>query len=175
MEIKTLSNQWKKKLQTLINPCDRRLAIIGVGNVLRGDDAVGVRIVEELQKCNGHHDNVLFLNGGTSPESTTGLLRRFAPQTVLIIDAVDGECDAGTIALLNLNNSIIVPTASTHAPSLKIFASYLFSEFASDVYLLGIQPLHTALMTPLSEEVAERLNEIVDYLQSVILNYYDAP
>ncbi len=64
-----------------------RTAILGIGQELRGDDALGLEIARRLQKKLSGREDVLILLAGPAPENFTGALRRFAPQRVILVDA----------------------------------------------------------------------------------------
>jgi hydrogenase 3 maturation protease len=63
-----------------------RVAVVGVGHELRGDDAAGVIAARLLKAVLADDDPVLVVEGGSAPENHTGPLRRFAPDLVLLVD-----------------------------------------------------------------------------------------
>jgi hydrogenase 3 maturation protease len=81
-----------------------RIAILGIGNELNGDDAAGLwcaRSFAALARCGerfGNKERVLIIEAGPSPESFGGPLRRFAPDLVLLVDAAEMGERLGTIA-----------------------------------------------------------------------------
>lgn len=157
---------WQAQLQAILNQKTKRLAIIGIGHELRGDDAVGVMIARQLQEQLQERDNLLILDAGVAPENITGQLRRFKPDIVLLIDAVDTGQDAGMIAMIDLDSKLVERVASTHTISLRLFADYLQTEFGCAVYLLGIQPMYTIFQQPLSSSVQSSIQNIVFYYLS---------
>ena len=64
-----------------------KLAILGVGSELRGDDIAGMVAAEIIQKAN--HKNITVFLGATAPENLTGEIKKFNPSHLLIIDAAD--------------------------------------------------------------------------------------
>ncbi len=62
-------------------------AVIGIGNPLRGDDGVGPRVVEELQRRT-LPENVSLLDGGTGGLGLLSLLEN-GWQRVILVDAAD--------------------------------------------------------------------------------------
>ncbi|HNW14358.1 MAG TPA: hydrogenase maturation protease, partial [Anaerolineaceae bacterium] len=71
-----------------------------MGAELNGDDAVGLRVADRLASLVGQQENLLVLNGGSLPESTSGALRRFHSTLVLFVDAADLGKTAGAIEVL---------------------------------------------------------------------------
>jgi hydrogenase maturation protease HycI len=133
---------------------------VGIGHELRGDDAVGVTIVRRLQETCSGRDSLLLLDAGSAPENCTGTLRRFMPDTVLFIDAVDIKQPSDNIQMIDLEN-IYAVAASTHTLSLNLIADFLKQEIGCDVLLLGIQTLQNELDTPLSADVQTSVDAIV--------------
>lgn len=152
---------WQEQLRTILTAKTKRIAIIGVGHELRGDDAVGVLIVRQLEKHLEQADNLLLVDAGVAPENVTGQLRRFAPDIVLLIDAVDMQAKAGTVAMVNLDTEIIEVAGSTHTLSLRLFANYVQVELQCAVYLLGIQALSIGLGQTLTSSVQISMQSIV--------------
>ncbi len=148
-----LDKSWQGQLQAILNQKTKRLAVVGIGHELRGDDAVGVMIARQLQEQVQERDNLLILDAGVAPENITGQLRRFMPDIVLLIDAVDTGQDAGMIAMIDLDSKLVERVASTHTISLRLFADYLQIEFGCAVYLLGIQAMQISLNHALSSPV----------------------
>lgn len=158
---------WKNYLQTILNQKTKRIAVVGVGHELRGDDAAGIHIIHQLQSNLPPTDNLLLLEAGPAPENLTGQLRRFAPHTVLLIDAVDMGQPSGMIQYINLEDKIIESVSSTHSISLRLFATYIKAEFNCDVHLMGIQAEQTILDTPISASVQSSADHII---QSVLVS-----
>jgi len=136
-----LSISWSECLsQRLDKPEDcPRLAILGIGNELHGDDAAGIMVARGLQTALAGRKDVLVLEAGLAPENCTGVLRRFAPELVLLVDAAQMNAEPGDIRWLVMEQ-IAGLSASTHSLPLSMLARYLHLELGSPVYLLGIQP-----------------------------------
>lgn len=146
---------------------NERLAIIGVGSELRGDDAAGVRIVRDLQALRLPQKGWLQCNAGVAPENTTGLLRRFQPQTVLLIDTVQMNALPGTVRLVDWRETC-GSNFSTHTLPLNLFAEYLTLDLGCEVLLLGIQPQQLTLDAPISPVVYASIEQIVQTLRTVL-------
>ncbi len=155
----------RQTLNRLQNP-DRptRIAIVGIGHELRGDDSIGIAIVRRLRR-RAHRDPwLLVVDGGCAPENCTSLLRRFKPDLVLLIDAAWMDSLPGTVRWIDWQATGGI-SASTHTLPLQILSAYLISEFQCEVALIGIQPANTAIGTPLSAEVQQAGIKIVKSLQ----------
>jgi hypothetical protein len=64
-----------------------RVAVVGVGHELCGDDAAGLVVAHALQTALAGDERLLVIEAGSVPENQTGRLRRFKPGIVLLIDA----------------------------------------------------------------------------------------
>ncbi len=131
-----------------------RIAVVGVGHELRGDDAAGMVLAQMLKSKMSEKQNALVIPAGSAPENCTGLLRRFAPDLVLLIDAAQMDLEPGEIQWLEWQATTGL-SASTHALPLHMFSSYLCSELNCEVALLGIQPASLSVGVDLSPCVRE--------------------
>jgi hydrogenase 3 maturation protease len=146
-----------------------KIAIIGIGNTFRSDDAAGNLVARALLERRFVQDlkHVLVMDSGHAPENSTAELRRFAPETVLLIDAAEMNETPGTIRWIDMEE-LDGMSSSTHSLPLSMLARYLTLEFNCDVLLLGIQPLTTAVGESVSEEVLESVDEVVRGLISLL-------
>ncbi len=146
-----------------------RLALVGIGNLLRSDDAAGVLVAREFSKraCATDKDHVLVLEAGPAPENSTAELRSFAPNVVLLIDAADMGKEPGAIEWIS-GDDIDGMSASTHSLPLSMLMYYLTLELGCQVKLLGIQLVSNEVGEEVSVEVLEAVKEIVNGLEEVI-------
>ena len=96
--------------------CDPpRIAIVGIGHQLRGDDAAGVMAARALKQLYGQVPDrrLLVVDAGPAPENCTGPLRRFDPDLVILIDAAEMNEAPGTIRWLAWQETSGL-SASTH-------------------------------------------------------------
>jgi hydrogenase maturation protease len=149
----------------------QRLAVLGIGHELRGDDAAGLNLVRALKQLSG--DDLLILEGGSAPENCTGQLRRFQPAVVLMVDAAHFAGQPGSIELFSIARrektgepgglaapALLGNGGSTHSSGLHMLAHYLNTELDCDVYLLGIQPAQNEFGAPLSPSVKAAVADI---------------
>jgi len=60
--------------------------VLGLGNLLLGDDAVGLCLLEELRRHHGEDNSADFVDGGTQGLALLGYLS--GRRSVLVLDAV---------------------------------------------------------------------------------------
>jgi len=140
---KTLNSSWKRQLSESLNhlalTVNSKVAIIGVGAELNGDDAVGILAVRKLKPKLSARQNLLVLEGGSLPENLTGPLRRFSPELVMFIDAAELFEPPGTIRVLE-PGQVTGASFSSHRMPLTLVFDYLTHEVKSKGLLIGVQP-----------------------------------
>lgn len=145
-----------------------RIAVVGIGHELRGDDAAGPIIARMLRSLTAQHNYLLVIDAGPAPESYFGTLRRFRPHFVLLIDAAQLDDRPGTVACLAWQDAA-GPIPSSHTCALSDLASYLIAEFGCEVMILGIQPAGTTFDAPLSAAVQQATEGVVQQLAQTLL------
>ncbi len=146
-----------------------RIAILGIGNPLRSDDAAGVLVARRLADpaLLLDLDAVLVIEAAHAPENATAGLRRFAPQLVLLVDAAEMGEAPGTVRWVGLAE-IDGMSASTHTLPLSMLAKYLVLELGCEVKVLGIQPGSTEIGESVSKSVLQAVDEIVSGLAELL-------
>lgn len=143
-----------------------RLAVIGIGSEIRGDDGAGIYIMNELQR-KMNSAGVEFLIGGTTPENLSGPLRRMKPSHILMIDTTKMGMKPGEGALVD-PAKIGERGFSTHTFSLAKIADYFKEITGAEVVFLGIEPKSNDLGEGLSAEVTQGADELVRKIISVL-------
>lgn len=165
---------WKFSLQKKLEHLQRnnqfpRVAIVGIGQELLGDDAAGIRVAQALYHLADGSEMLLVIDAGSAPENCTGMLRCFYPHLVLLVDAAHLNAAPGSVRLLAWQD-ITGISASTHTLPLHILATYLTIELECEVALLGIQPGHMAVGAPLSSAVNDAVVSTARALAELICN-----
>lgn len=171
----------------------KKLIILGIGNELRGDDALGSFIINDLQNsniCNNISDNIydtnydnpnfnvnesdiinnkkiILIDGGSAPENFTGLIKKEKPSHLLIIDAALMDTEPGTIKFVN-KDEIADINASTHSMSLSFLINYLENYIDFEFLFIGIEPLSMDLGENLSLKVLKSLEFIKHMIVSAL-------
>jgi hydrogenase 3 maturation protease len=164
------STCWQSNLRQALHhtwPTDRlpRVAVVGIGNELCGDDAAGVHVARGL-RLRALPASWLAVDAGLVPESCTGPLRRFRPDLVVLVDAAQVGVEPGGVRWLDSWDAD-APEVSTHTLPLDVLAFYLRSELGCTVGLLGVQPASDTLDAPLSPLVRQAASEIIDGLAAL--------
>ena len=136
--------------------------ILTIGNILKGDDAVGPLLYEQLKG----KISTEIIDAGTVPENYIQTIIKKAPEILLVIDAIDFAAQAGTIRMFKpcqLNSLII----STHTLSPRVFVDMITNEIDIQVFFLGVQPLQTQMGYPLSAAVDKATQELISILTKI--------
>jgi hydrogenase 3 maturation protease len=137
--------------------------VIGVGNRMRGDDAVGCMVIDEL----AGFDLAATIDAGNAPENYIQPVTQLAPGRVLVVDACDLGARPGEFRLLDRRaiEDLSYGLLSTHTLPLTLTIEMLVQETGAEVQLLGIQPGRIEFGQGLSEEVAQALPAVVRFVR----------
>jgi hydrogenase 3 maturation protease len=154
-------------LRETFSGSNTKIVFVGIGSELRGDDAVGVVIVNrpaELAKAAECHC-FLFINGGSAPENILGEIRTFQPEIVVFIDAAVLGGTPGTVKLIDTSREKITGISfCTHTLPLAIVADYLRQAVSCEIFVIGIEPGNTdfnadSVLTPFVARAGDELVE----------------
>lgn len=143
----------------------RRLVIVGLGSRLRGDDAIGLEVINMLK--GRVYGDILLIEAETTPESYTDVILGFRPTHILFVDAAQFKKKPGFMGLISVNK-IAELTLSTHAISLDTLVRYLNQSLSSQIVVLGIQPKCLGFKEGLSREAREAAREAAKLLMKLL-------
>jgi hydrogenase maturation protease len=135
----------------------RKALVLGIGNLLMGDEGVGVHALADLEK-QGLPDAVTLVDGGTGGFHLLEYLREHDP--ILMIDAtMDGQ-PAGTVTVLRPKYASDFPRALTaHDIGLR--------DLIESAVLLGPLP-DVTLVTVSIEEIQPMVAELSPAVQAAL-------
>ena len=139
-----------------------KVVVAGIGNPIRTDDFVGVKIVQDLQ--DKVPKNVCLIECETVPESFMQEIVDLKPSHVLLIDAAILRLKPGEARLVFPEQVTDFPAITTHVLPLRIFCEYVTQATKARIGLLLIQPGNTEFgegLTPQVQEAAEKITETV--------------
>jgi hydrogenase 3 maturation protease len=147
------------------NPAGR-MAIVGIGNDLRGDDAAGVIIARRLMAQPGfQNETVLVLDTGGLPENFSGVLRRFNPDAILFVDAAVLGAPAGEIQFVEWDR--LVEHGFSHGLPLSTLAKFLRAEIGCWMGLLAIQGESLNFGDAISPSARRAIRQVVNELKKL--------
>ena len=131
----------------------RSVVVAGIGNAIRSDDFVGVRVVLGLQ--GKVSPAVTLIECETVPESFVDEIVEIRPSHVLLVDAALLGLSPGEAHLYEAEEVINVPSISTHTMPLRVFCDYVQKLTGAKIALVLIEPKNVEFGEGLSEEVEE--------------------
>lgn len=143
----------------------RRVVVAGVGNTLRKDDSVGIKIVRNLKKKASK--NIYLIECETTPENSIDSIIKFKPTHLLILDASLLNLKPGAFKIIQPDTIRGIPVL-THTLPINIFAEYITKTTGAKVSLLAIQPKDTDFGEELTNELRKTVEELTDLLSNVL-------
>jgi len=141
-----------------------RTLILGVGNLLLGDDGVGIHAVRELES-RALPPHVDVVDGATAGVDLLDLMRGY--ERVIIVDAVEAREEPGSFFRFTpedvTSEADAFPLSLHQAEIVKILelANYL-GQALPPIVIYGMQPKALSWRTNLSTALQARLPELVD-------------
>jgi hydrogenase maturation protease HycI len=146
-------------LEHLKSHLNGKVVILGMGNTLSSDDAVGSILASRIK------DKVPYTvyDAGANPENYLGKIIKDKPDNIVIIDAVDFGAKPGDYAVLEGKDIKTVNLFATHNASISLTINYLQNNLKVDIIILAIQPKTVAFGDKISQEVENTLTKLEDW------------
>ena len=161
---KVTSNFQEELKRWLIN--SKKVVIAGIGNPIRSDDCVGVKIVQKLK--NNVSEKVILYECETVPESFLEPIIELNPTHIILIDAAYLGLEPGNIRLVKPEKIINFSPITSHTLPLRVFCEFIKKTTNAKIVLLLIEPKNTDFGEELSFEVQESLEKIVNLLLKLL-------
>lgn len=143
------------KLAELLSGKDRKILFVGIGNLLRQDDGIGVYISNRLKE----RKNIKVITAEASIENYIGKINSVEHDTLVLIDCVEMKKPPGSFGLMPVDR-VKDMTFNTHNISLKRLSEF----FRNEVLILAIQPEKVGFGENLSYIVRDAGNKIVELI-----------
>jgi hydrogenase maturation protease HycI len=148
----------------------KKIALLAVGSELRSDDAAGLLVASRLgavRKKRPPTSRFRSFIGETAPENLTGVIRKYGPSHLVVIDSADAGKRAGTVFAID-PEEVGGISFSTHQLPLRLMIEYLRETITCSVAIIGIQPKSLAFGGPVSKEVGRAVDSVVADLDTSI-------
>jgi hydrogenase 3 maturation protease len=140
-----------------------KVAILGIGNDLKGDDGFGPYVAEALK---GKVKGAVF-NCGSVPENYYIPLVKENPDVIILLDAVNFEGPYGEIGIFE-KEDILKIGFSTHNISPRIFMELLAGSVEADIVMIGVKPKTTAFGEEMNDEVKESAELVTEFFRRLL-------
>ena len=138
------------------------LKVIGIGNMLRGDDAIGPLVIEELLKCKDLP--ATLIDAGS--DAFTVLEHLIGKDPLLIIDCAKMGKEPGDICEFNISNanfSHVEKAVSLHGFGFgDVYKMAKGMGPVAPCKVIGIEPKEIAFDIEISEEVKKSIPKIIN-------------
>ncbi len=142
-----------------------RVTIAGIGNIIRGDDGLGPKLIELLKARNV---NAGLFDCGTAPENYIFPMLKSLCDTLILVDAADMALEPGMARVLDVDDIMNI-SFSTHSPSPRLFIDLLkMGKEDLNIFIISVQPKNTSLGIPLSEEVLKGLEALTGIISETL-------
>jgi hydrogenase maturation protease len=140
------------------------IRILGIGNVLMGDDGFGPYVVAVLESRYDLPDHVELVDGGTPGLDFLPYISH--ARSVMVIDTVSSKGDPGSLKLYRdgeIIGSAPPPRLTPHQPGLResLMATELSDASPEEMILIGVIPETLEQGTTLSEPVQAAVEDVV--------------
>lgn len=157
--------------------CTERLeptpvVVVGLGSLLKSDDAIGVLALQRLEQAPNFPANVSLVEGGTKGLELLPYIAGAA--RLLVLDAVDVQAAPGTVVRLTGEALRSLPgSGSAHELALAdlLLALRMLGTEPPEVVLLGVQPATNELGTSLSPAVQAALPALLDAARAELAHW----
>jgi len=142
---------------------DSDVTILGIGNLLMGDEGVGIHVIQTLQNSYTFFPSVNLIDGGTTG---LDLIPYFEEcNKMIIIDAVDSQEKPGYIAILRneeIHYRFNTKLSLHHAGLSDVLSIIKLQDIAApDMTLIGVQPEVVEMGLDLSTTVENKMQDIL--------------
>lgn len=144
-----------KTLNHLIKDNNKKKLFVGIGNILKSDDGIGVYISKKINESK----SIQKLTVEVSIENYLGKINSLNPDVLILVDCLDFGKQPGYSEILPAEQ-VKDFTLNTHNISLKKISEL----FKMPVFILGIQPKSIAFGEEMSEIVLETAQNILEII-----------
>ncbi len=146
-----------------------KILVLGIGNLLMGDEGIGVHVIREFEKRNQFKDFVDVVDGGTGGFHLLSFLQEY--RKVIIVDAASGEKVAGSIEVIKPKYSNDFPkTLTAHDIGLKdlIDSAFVLGSFPDITLVIVYIDTYQKMDLELSENVRLAIPSVIKILNDLI-------
>jgi len=135
----------------------KRITVLGIGNILMGDEGVGVHAVRALRGSYSFPEQISLIDGGSMGLDLLPFIENTAK--LLIVDAVSSGSPPGSIQVYEgqLIPAVLSQKTSVHQIGVKdlLFALNFMDKAPEEICLVGVEPENLDILLGLSEKMKE--------------------
>jgi hydrogenase maturation protease len=140
-----------------------QITILGVGNILLGDEGVGVRVIERLDQQYQFPDNVQILDGGVLGIRLMGVIG--STDILIVVDAVKNQQPPGTLYRLadeEVPRRVLAKQSMHQLDLPEVLALCSAIDKTPRTVVVGVEPEDiTSMNVELTPTIAGKVDELV--------------
>ena len=140
--------------------------VIGVGNELKADDGIGLRVAKDLQKELAGKDTLVI--PAEVPENYIQPIAKFRPELLVLVDTADFQGKAGEIRAIKDDEISKVFTNTHSVPLILLLEAIRKQSPKTRTIFIGIQPRTTDFGKPMSREVRAAGYKAMDAIKKIV-------
>jgi hydrogenase maturation protease len=149
------------------------ILVLGIGNLVMGDDGVGVTVVQKLRRDYQLPPEVKVMDGGTLGLDILPHLEGI--ERLILVDALETGGPAGThVRLVGAQIPLaLLSKLSAHQMGLRdlLTVSELMGHAPSEMVLLGVQPGSSEMGFGLTPAVEAQVNNLLENILAELENW----
>jgi hydrogenase maturation protease len=156
----------------MLMKAEKSVLVLGVGNILLGDEGLGVRVTEYIKDHFCLPPEVSVMDGGTGGLSLLRLLRDY--DSVIIVDAVASRSSPGALYRIPASELPKAPPLMTTAHQLGVMDLLSLASldgYNPEVVIIGMEPLDISPGLELSPLVKLRLPLIAQMVREELRRF----
>lgn len=147
--------------------------LIGLGNLILGDEGVGVHVMRQLEAEYAFEPRVELVDGGTSGLDLLPLLKD--QRRLLLIDALVSDAPPGTIRVIRngeIRSALTEKVSLHHLGIADLLALAELLDYAPpEIVLIGIVPERLEMELALSGRLREGMPEVVETVLGILAEW----
>ena len=149
----------------------KRIVILGVGNLLLSDEGVGVHVANQLMEMD-LPEGVEVYEGGTDGFRLMSVVT--GADRLIVVDAVKGGGEPGSIYRFDVNDAPSMPDSyKTSVHQIGILEVIHFSEFVGkgktpEATIIGVEPKSLDMAMELTPEIAAKVPRVIELVLEAI-------
>lgn len=148
----------------------KKLLVLGLGNILMNDDAIGVLVAQRLAERFSQNEYLKIVDGGTLGLDLLNYIEW--ADKLIIIDGVNLDLEPGTVVRIEGEDisAVFESKLSPHQMGLKdiLLAADLIDCKPDEIVFFGIQTKDISMSMTLSQEVEDNFSRLEDAVSKEI-------
>ncbi len=147
------------------------ITILGLGNLLCGDDAFGIHVVERLYSQFDFPSNVSVIDGGTQGHTLNCFVEE--SDKLLIVDAIDFNLEPGELSVFNKADVPVwlgITKMSPHQNSFSetLALASLRGTLPEEICLIGFQPFRMEFGSDITREALAKIPDAIQAAREIL-------